>query len=347
MKALVYTAERELTYRDEPAPQAAPGEALVAIESAGICGSDMHAYLGHDPRRVPPLILGHEAAGRVVEGGGELAGRAVALNPLITCGRCDDCMNGRQNLCANRELIGMVRPGAFAECVSLPVKNLMPLPDGMRAEHAALCEPGATALHAIRLAEQSLARPVSEARALVIGGGSVGLLCALMLLDKGAGEVHLGETNQLRRDTAARALAGAAGLDPNEVAAGNAAHRVFDPLAAKPEAASFDVVFDAVGNTHTRESAIECARSGGVIVHIGLQDAAGGVDVRAMTLRQNTLSGCYTYTPSGLRGTLSKLHAGALGALEWLEQRPLAQGARAFADLLAGDCAAAKVVLTV
>ena len=107
------------------------------------------------------------------------------------------------------------------------------------------------------------------------------------------------------------------------------------------------MVFDAVGDGHARESAVECARSGGVIVHIGLQDAAGGVDVRAMTLREITFIGCYTYTPSDLRATLNKLHAGALGALEWLEQRPLAQGARAFADLLAGDCAAAKVVLTV
>ena len=207
-------------------------------------------------------------------------------------------MNGRQNLCANRELIGMVRPGAFAECVSLPVKNLMPLPDGMRAEHAALCEPGATALHAIsprrtipgapgqRSARaghrRRLGRPFVRAHAF----------------GQSAGEVHLGETNQLRRDTAARALAGAAGLDPNEVAAGNVAHRVLIRSPRNPKRRVFDVVFDAVGNAHTRESAIECARSGGVIVHIGLQDAAGGVDVRAMTLREITFIGCYTYTPS-------------------------------------------------
>jgi len=347
MKALVYTAERELTYRDEPPPQRAPGEALVAVESAGICGSDMHAYLGHDPRRVPPLILGHEVAGRVLEG--ELAGQAVALNPLITCGQCLECISGRQNLCARRELIGMVRPGAFAECISIPETNLMPLPHGMRAHHAALCEPGATALHAVGLAEKSLARPLSEARALVLGGGSVGLLCALALLDKGAFEVHLGETNALRRATAADAIAGLAGLRPADVAGAGSvapAHRVLDPLAAPPEAMSFDVVFDAVGNAHTRGTAIECARAGAVIAHIGLQDAAGGVDVRAMTLREITFIGCYTYTPADLRATLRKLHAGALGALDWLEQRPLSDGARAFADLLAGDCAAAKVVLT-
>lgn len=344
MKALVYTAEREVTYRDEPPPQRAQGEAIVAIESAGICGSDMHAYLGHDPRRVPPLILGHEAAGRVVEGAH--AGRAVALNPLITCGACMHCISGRQNLCAERELIGMVRPGAFAERIAIPEENLLPLPDGMDTRHAALCEPGATALHAVLLAEKILARPVSEARALVLGGGSVGLLCALVLLDKGAREVHLGETNALRRATAATAIAGMRG-GAAQVASAKGAHHVFDPAAATPKAAHYHAVFDAVGNAHTRKSAVLSAQSGGVIAHIGLQDSAGGVDVRAMTLREITFAGCYTYTPADLRMTLRKLHAGAFGALDWLEQRPLADGARAFADLLAGKCAAAKVVLTV
>ena len=118
MKALVYTADKEMTYRDEPPPRPAPGDALVAIDSVGICGSDMHAYLGHDPRRVPPLILGHEAVGTVIEG--SRPGQAVLLNPLITCGKCTECLSGRQNLCAQRDLIGMLRPGAFAEQIRAP-----------------------------------------------------------------------------------------------------------------------------------------------------------------------------------------------------------------------------------
>ena len=105
MKALVYSNTCEVTYRDEADPIAGAGDALVQIDAVGICGSDMHAYHGHDPRRVPPLILGHKAAGVVLDGA--LAGRAVVLNPLITCGRCDYCTTGRANLCADRELIGM------------------------------------------------------------------------------------------------------------------------------------------------------------------------------------------------------------------------------------------------
>lgn len=335
MKALVYTANSEMTYRDEPSPQPAHGEVVVAIDAAGICGSDMHAYLGHDPRRVPPLILGHEAVGTVLTGG--LRGQAVVINPLITCGRCDACAGGRQNLCAERDLIGMVRGGAFAERVAVPEENLIPLPKGMeRGEgrrKAALTEPGATALHAIELAEKSLARPISEARVAVIGGGSVGLLTALFLVDKGAREVRLAETNALRIQTARDALGGKV--------------EVFDPLSASPPENYFDAVFDAVGNAHTRKSSVACARPGAVVVHIGLMDSEGQLDVRRMTLQQIIFIGSYTYTPLDLRATLDKLHSGALGELAWIETRPLSEGARAFQELLAGDCAAAKVVLTI
>lgn len=178
MQALVYVANEQMAFREEAEAEVLnPDETLVEIEAVGICGSDMHAYLGHDPRRVPPLILGHEAAGKVIEG--DLSGKRVVINPLITCGRCAHCLDGRQNLCAERDLIGMYRPGAFAERVAIPTRNLIEIPDGMDASLAALTEPAATATHAVNLAERSLARPISETRALVIGGGSVGLFSAL------------------------------------------------------------------------------------------------------------------------------------------------------------------------
>src|SRR5438128_9459015 len=116
MKALVYTHPNEMTYREQPKPCAAPGEVLIEVEAVGICGSDMHAYHGRDPRRVPPLILGHELAGEIVQGPG--AGKRVTVNPLITCGHCEYCVEGRNNLCANRTMIGMTRAGGFAELVT-------------------------------------------------------------------------------------------------------------------------------------------------------------------------------------------------------------------------------------
>jgi len=195
-----------------------PDDALVQVEAVGICGSDMHAWHGHDPRRVPPLILGHEACGTVVEG--PEPGTRVVFNPLITCGTCACCQSGRSNLCASRELIGMRLPGAFSEQVALPARNLIPVPTGMDPATAALTEPCATAWHALTLAARAAWRPVPECRALVIGGGSVGLLGALILKAWGARDVHLAETNPLRRETAA-----AAGLE------------AFDPLATPAPAA--------------------------------------------------------------------------------------------------------------
>ena len=328
MKALVYTANEEMTYRDEPEPVPGKGDALIAIESVGICGSDMHAYLGHDERRVPPLILGHEAVGTVVEGSS--AGQRVVLNPLITCGVCDECLGGRQNLCANRDLIGMYRAGAFAEKIAIPEQNLIPVPEGMPGAHAALTEPGATGLHAVLLAERVVSRPLSESRALVIGAGSVGLLTALILRDKGVEEIVVAETNSLRR----------------ELVEQHCDFKLLDPTQGKPAEQYFDCVFDAVGAAVTREQAVLATRSGGVIVHIGLMDNKGSMDVRAMTLREITFIGTYTYTPVDLRATLAKLHSGALGSLGWIEQRPLDAGATAFAELLQGKCAAPKVVLS-
>jgi threonine dehydrogenase-like Zn-dependent dehydrogenase len=179
MKALVYTATRETAYQDAPEPELRPGEALVKVDAVGICGSDMHAWHGHDPRRVPPLVLGHEACGTVLEG--PAPGGRVVLNPLISCGTCGFCKEGRANLCAERELIGMRLPGAFAERIAIPARNLIPVPEGMDPAKAALTEPCATAWHGLALAERAAWRPIAESRALVIGGGSVGLLAGLIL----------------------------------------------------------------------------------------------------------------------------------------------------------------------
>jgi alcohol dehydrogenase len=326
MKALVYTATRETAYQDAPEPEPRPGDALVKIDAVGICGSDMHAWHGHDPRRVPPLILGHEACGTVLEGPAP-AGRVV-FNPLITCGACGFCREGRANLCAERELIGMRLSGAFAERIAIPARNLIPVPENMDPAKAALTEPCATAWHGLALAARAAWRPIAESRALVIGGGSVGLLAGLILKAWGARAVRLAETNALRRETAA-----AAGLE------------VFDPLAAPAEPAGFDLVFDAVGATATRAAAIAAARPGGAIAHVGLQDWAGEFDARTLTLSEIAFLGVYTYTEADLRASLAALDDGRLGTLEWIEERPLSAGGQAFRDLDAGRSPAAKIVL--
>ncbi len=328
MKALVYVGTEQVVYRDEPDPsQIADDQLLLAVDACGLCGSDMHAYHGHDARRVPPLVLGHEACGVIQNG--DRSGERIIINPLITCGSCDDCQAGRSNLCQSRELIGMRLAGAFADQVVLPAKNALTMPPDMNPVEASLTEPTAVAVHSVALAERVLHRPVSEARALVLGAGAIGALIALVLQGKGCREIMLGDTNELRRQTADRHAFG----------------NVYNPLDTELDAASFDVVFDAVGTGGTRAASSRLVRPGGVICHAGLQDQSDGLDTRTITLQEVTFIGNYCYTVADLNAAIDLLYHKKLGALDWVEQRSLADGAGAFSDIHLGKSASPKIVL--
>ena len=325
MKALVYTGPETLDHRDVQEPMRG-ADPVIRISHVGICGSDMHAYLGHDARRPAPLILGHEAAGTVIDG--PMAGTRVTVNPLVTCGGCAACRAGRENLCPDRQIISMPpREGAFAELLTIPERNLVAIPDHVPGEKAALAEPLACGWHAVRLGAERLDRPLEGACCLVLGGGAIGLGAALVLRARGAGEVHLGETSPARRAIVAR----------------EAGIAVFDPGAGGPE--GVDIVIDGVGIEATRAHASAAVRPGGVIMHVGLGSGTGGLDIRRMTLQEISFTGTYTYTAADFRATAAAIFDGRLGALDWPESRPLAAGAAAFAEIRAGRAAAPKIIL--
>ena len=331
MKALVYTRPGEMQLLEREMPSAGSGEVVLKIEAVGICGSDMHAWHGHDPRRKPGLILGHEFVGSIVESkapGFERDTRWTG-NPLIVCGTCEFCSQGRNNLCANRTMVGMTRAGAYAEYMSIPAASLIAVPPRMDAKVAALTEPAATAWHAVNLSMRVLARPLHECRVLVIGGGAIGMLAGLLLRHLGVGELTMTELNALRREALGRHV-GCAVLDPRETTLVEA---------------SFDYVIDAVGAKATRQQAFAAIKPGGAIMHIGLQDWSSEIDMRKLTLAEITLQGTYTYTTADLRATVIGLDHGVFGDLSWVEERPLGEGAQAFVDLDQGSCASAKIVL--
>jgi 2-desacetyl-2-hydroxyethyl bacteriochlorophyllide A dehydrogenase len=331
MKALVYTQPNEMQLLERPMPDLIDGEVVLKIEAVGICGSDMHAWHGHDPRRKPGLVLGHEFVGRIEQSAaaGFERGTRWTGNPLIVCGTCEYCVQGRNNLCANRTMVGMTRPGAFAEYMSIPAKSLIAMPQDMPAATAALTEPAATAWHAINLSIRVLARPLHECRVLVIGGGAIGMLAGLLLKRLGVEYMTVTELNPLRREALVRGI-GCEAIDPR-----------VQSLAAN----QYDFVMDAVGSKITRTQAFEAVKPGGVIMHVGLQDWASEIDMRKLTLAEITLLGTYTYTTADLRATVDALHRGAFGDLSWVEERKLDEGAQAFIDLDRGDSAAAKIVL--
>ncbi len=329
MKALIYTAPLSMNFGDWEQTEPKDDEVLVKVEAVGICGSDMHAYHGHDTRRPPPLILGHEAAGRIASG--PRLGQRVTINPLVIDPGCAFAVEGRGHLSPTRQILSMPpRQGAFAETVCVPMRNLVDIPEHLTFQHAALAEPIAVCWHAVALGTRLLSAPLASVRMVVLGGGAIGLGCALVGTLFGAKDLWLGEPNPLRRQTAQAELAA----------------RVYDPGSLlQPEANSADLVIDAVGADATRAAASQLVRPGGVIVHLGLLPGADGLDVRKFTLQEVTLTGSYCYTPADFKNSVLALAAGHLGRLGWFEERELADGARAFADIDAGVVAAAKIVL--
>jgi L-iditol 2-dehydrogenase len=328
MKALVYTGPNTLVFRDEPDPQANE-DVVVKVDVCGICGSDMHVYLGHNPAQPPPEILGHEAAGVVVSGKNH--GQRVAINPIVSCSDCDVCRSGRQHLCRDRQVISRTpRPGAFAEFVRVPERNLFAVPNTLSMEMAALAEPFAVGYHAVNLGERAIHLPLAAARVAVIGGGPIGLGTAHILASRGTGSILIAETSAARR----------ASLD----AAGR--FRSYDPRAeSTPPAASFDLVIDAYGGKSSREEAVRLVKYGGTIIHVGLASADGGVEYLQLTRGEISLIGSFAYTPVEFRETLAGLAAGIFGPIDWTESRPLSEGGAAFAELAAGKVSAAKILL--
>ena len=323
MKALVYDGVETLNYRDMADPVVATGEHLVKIAAVGICGSDMHAYLGHDARRPAPLILGHEAAGVIV--GGPRNGTRVTINPLVTSDDCPACREGRENICPDRQIISMPpREGAFAEYVAIPERNLVTVPDAVPLEKACLAEPLAVSWHAMRLGLESMATTRCD-RLLVIGGGAIGVAAALAAKAMGMHDITVTDPNAAR----VAFLRGQMGLNAHTAAQGD----------------GYDMVVDAVGYAATREAASALVRPGGTIVHIGLGDGAGGLDIRRMTLQEITFIGTYTYTMQDFRDTAQAIFDGRLGDLGWTQERPLSAGAQAFADLRSGAVDHPKIVL--
>ncbi|MGB0799000.1 MAG: alcohol dehydrogenase catalytic domain-containing protein [Planktomarina sp.] len=329
MKALVNTNVEELTYQDHVDPTSQAGEDLIEIKYSGICGSDMHAFLGHDARRPTPLILGHEASGRVV--GGDWDGKLVTINPLNGCKSCATCLVGKDNLCAERQIISMPpRPGAFAQMVAIPRENLLVVPSEDLLQSAALTEPLACGWHAARLALRILDGTAEAQKCVVQGGGAIGVGAALALRAMGATDITVIEVNPLRIATLQQ-------IEGFKVSNGSD-----DNL---PADGSVDLIIDGVGIPATRAAACAMAKPGGVISHIGLGGDGAGLDVRRMTLQEITFIGTYTYAPQDFIDTGNAIFDGKFGDLSWVETRPLSDGQAAFDDIRAGRTAAPKIIL--
>jgi L-iditol 2-dehydrogenase len=266
MKAARLFAAFDLRIADVPRPEPARGEVLVKVESAGICGTDRHLFKGEFPL-TPPVTLGHEFSGLVVETGAEVSmplGTRVTVDPNIPCGTCDACRRGRPNLCSRNVAIGLGRDGGFAPFAAVPAHRAIPLPASLDPLYGAFCEPLACTLHGI-----DIGAPKPGERAIVIGGGVIGQLAVQLCRAAGA-DVML-----LTRNAAKRAVGeslGASASAPTPEAA----------LAHWPDGA--DLVVECAGTVDTVAMAPRLTRSGGRIVLLGVLPRGQPVGVEPFDL---------------------------------------------------------------
>lgn len=308
MDAMVYTRPGTVEMLEVDEPQVGDGEVLVAVEAAGICGSELHGITKPGFRQ-PPLVMGHEFAGRTPDG------RRVAVNPVVGCGTCDCCRIEAPQLCRTRAIIGIHRAGAFAEQVAVPETCLRDLPDELGWEEAALIEPLANAVHAWGLAE----RP-SGSRVGVIGAGTIGLVCVLAARGDAA-EIVVTDLADNRLATA------------KDLGADVTGHEL---------EGEFDVIIDAVGASVTRQASIEHLRPGGTAVWLGLLSPDAGFDATELIRQEKRVLGSFAYRNADFDAAIELApHVD----LSWSTSFPLAEGADIFTELMNGRSDIVKALL--
>ena len=340
MKAVVWNGPEMMAVEEVPEPALDEGMLIVRPDAAGICGSEVEGYLGKMGNRVPPLVMGHEFAGTVVEAGEGvdegLVGRVVAVNPLASDGTCRLCRLGLTNLCPKRTLIGIHHPGGFAERVRVPATNAYPLPRDLAdpARIGALAEPLANGVHAVRL---GTAGGNTVEHTVVIGAGTIGLMCLQAAVISGIPNVHVVEPHEARREAA---------LGLGAHAAHESAPQAREALEEDTEELGVDLVIDAVGAEATRRMAVEeLLRPGGRAVMVGLHDDGTTLHFHGVVRGQFDLQGSYAYTAEDYEQALEWLVEGRAGIGALPPVLPLERGPEAFAELVRGPSARVKVFL--
>ncbi len=287
MKALLLSEYKQLAVTELALPQVAPDEVLVQVAACGICGSDVHGYDGASGRRIPPIVMGHEAAGVVAAVGDQVRGfqpgDRVTFDSTVYCGLCEFCRRGEVNLCDDRQVVGVScgeyrRSGAFAEYVAVPERILYRLPDGLSFVQAAMLEAVAVALHAVRISELQGGETV-----LVIGAGMIGLLLLQAARASGCSRILVADIDATRLELAANL-----GADQTLEQSGQ---QLVSDIVALTAGRGVDLVLEAVGRGETVDAAIDCVRKGGKVTLVGNIAREVALPLQKVVTRQIRLQG--------------------------------------------------------
>lgn len=341
MKALIYTKPYSFEYSDFPDPVAGDDEVLIRVKACGICGSDVHGYTGKTGRRIPPLIMGHEAAG-IVEGLGKNVigfkkGDRVCFDSTVYCNKCEACRAGLFNRCDKRQVLGVSVPafkrhGTFAEYVAVPSWIVSKIPDELSFVHAALLEPASIGTHAANRA------PISNNdTVVVIGAGTIGLFILQAARLRGAAKVIAVDINEFRLDLAKK-LGADKLINPLK-------SNLSEAVMQETEGKGANVTLEAVGYAKTFADAVSITRMGGYVVAVGNLEKKAEFDLQQLIARELTFTG--SYASSGEFSDCIELVASGKINVEPLISSvlPLDEGPDAFDRLLKAEENLVKIVL--
>jgi L-iditol 2-dehydrogenase len=340
MKALLLSQYKKLEMVTLPDPTPGQDEVLVRVAACGICGSDVHGYDGSSGRRIPPIIMGHEAAGTIAALGdgvtGFSKGDRVTFDSTIFCGTCANCRRGEVNLCDHRQVLGVSctefrRPGAFADYVAVPARILYRLPENLSFAEAALLEAASVALHGVSLAQVS-----AGTTALVLGAGMIGLLTLQALRAGGCSRIFVSDLDSTRlrlaEDVGATAVLSSKG-------------DVVEQVMALTGGIGVDVAIEAVGRNETVKVSIESVRKGGTVVLVGNISPEVTLPLQKVVTRQIRLQGSCASAGEYPRA-IELLASGAIQVKPFISAvAPLEEGPRWFERLHAGEPNLMKVIL--
>lgn len=341
MKALLLEQYMQLGYQEVPEPAISADDVLIRVKACGICGSDVHGLDGSTGRRIPPIVMGHEAAGVIEAVGanvkGWAAGDRVTFDSTVSCGQCYFCARGEINLCDNRQVLGVScgefrRHGAFAELVSVPARILYRLPDSLGFAEAAMIEAVSIAVHAVNITPKSLGDT-----AVVVGSGMIGLLTIQAAKAAGFARVFAVDLDDAKLAVALRLGADAA-FNPKTVDVPKAIYELTNGRGA-------DVALEAVGAAAPIKTAIMSVKKGGTVTLIGNIAPNIELPLQAVVTRQIRLQG--SCASSGeYPACIALLASGAIKVDEMISARvPLADGADWFKRLYAHEPNLMKVIL--
>ncbi|SMD31465.1 2-desacetyl-2-hydroxyethyl bacteriochlorophyllide A dehydrogenase [Picrophilus oshimae DSM 9789] len=325
-KTLVWTDIKKMELKEKSIENPEPGWVTVKVNYAGICGSELSAFVGQNELRKPPSVMGHEFSGTVIKTGSDkdsyLLNRNVAVNPLVTCGKCRYCRTGNRQLCPERKIIGIDYPGGFAEYVNVPAYSCYEIID---IPEASLAEPLATALRAV-----NHAHPAVGDKALVIGAGTIGLLSLKILEISGTIERTVADINDYRLEHAMHWGATKKVNNRNEVI----------------EKGDFDIVVDAVGTADTRKLALDSVARGGRVVYVGLHEPETEFQVNYIIRNEINIHGSFCYSDDDFRRAVDLINNGFLNVKEkWYDIRPIDSGEDSFNEELSPDSKYSKIIM--